>query len=90
MKTWLQTNAKLADQLGLHMWKENTKQGATIQTAVDYLMTLEADSEDVEEALPHVAAIAAAYGDPSRRYEAFLQQIGVRHKKKRRTWISYL
>ena len=65
-------NAKLADNLALNMWSAVSSSGATIQTAVDYLMTLDAGDEDVTELAPHVAAVAAAYGDPEGKYAAWL------------------
>jgi len=68
------TNAKLGDQLGKNYWTAKTRYGATIQTAVDYLMTLDPKSEDVTEAAPHVAAAAAAYGDSNGKYAAFLKK----------------
>lgn len=30
-------------------------------------------NEDVDDIIPHVAAVAAAYGDPSGKYKSFLQ-----------------
>ncbi|CEH12691.1 Chondroitin AC/alginate lyase [Ceraceosorus bombacis] len=69
------TNAKLADNMGLNMWSARAESGATIQTAVDYTMTLDAGmtGEDVTELAPHVAAVAAAYGDPSGKYAKWLE-----------------
>lgn len=37
-------------------------------------MNLNPKGEDVAEILPHVAAIAAAYGDPKGKYAAFLKK----------------
>jgi hypothetical protein len=68
----LLANAKLADNLGLNMWSARSDDGATIQTAVDYAMTLDAGDEDVTELAPHVAAVAAAYGDPTGKYARWL------------------
>ncbi|KAF9514071.1 hypothetical protein BS47DRAFT_1295513, partial [Hydnum rufescens UP504] len=67
-------NAKLADQLGLNMWVAKSRYGATIQTATNFLMATNPGSEDVTELYPHVASVAAAYGDPTGKYLAFLQQ----------------
>ncbi|EPQ60850.1 chondroitin AC/alginate lyase [Gloeophyllum trabeum ATCC 11539] len=69
------TNAKLGDELGMNFWKAKSKYGATIQTAVDYAMAQNPKDEDVTELAPHVAAVAAAYGDPSGKYAAFLRRI---------------
>lgn len=68
------TNAKLGDQLGTNFWSAKSKYGATIQTALDYTMGLDPKGEDVSDIFPHVAAVAAAYGDPSGKYAAFLQK----------------
>lgn len=37
-------------------------------------MSLDPKGEDISDILPHVAAVAAAYGDPKGRYAAFLQK----------------
>ncbi|CDO72352.1 hypothetical protein BN946_scf184977.g49 [Trametes cinnabarina] len=68
------TNAKLGDQLGMNFWTAKSKYGATIQTALDYTMGLDPKGEDISDIFPHVAAVAAAYGDPKGKYAAFLQQ----------------
>ncbi|KAH9946788.1 chondroitin AC/alginate lyase [Amylocystis lapponica] len=68
------TNAKMGDQLGLNFWNAKSKYGATIQTALDYTMALDPKGEDVSDIFPHVAAVAAAYGDPKGKYHAFLQK----------------
>ncbi|KAK0528119.1 hypothetical protein OC834_004169 [Tilletia horrida] len=65
-------NAKMADNLALNMWSARTDKGATIQTAVDFAMTLDPGDEDVTELAPHVAVVAAAYGDPSGKYARWL------------------
>jgi hypothetical protein len=51
-----------------------SKYGATIQTALDYTMRLNPETEDVLEILPHVAAVAAAYGDPKGLYADFMRK----------------
>lgn len=38
--------------------------------------------EDVTEVLPHVAAVAAAYGDPNGKYAAFLQKTDPNYQAK--------
>lgn len=68
------TNAKLGDELGLNFWTARSRYGATIQTAVDYTMNIDPKSEDVTELVPHIAAIAAAYGDPMGKYAKFLEK----------------
>ncbi|KAI0361753.1 chondroitin AC/alginate lyase [Trametes cingulata] len=68
------TNAKLADQLGMNFWTAKSKYGATIQTALDYTMGLDPKGEDISDIFPHVAAVAAAYGDPKGKYAGFLQK----------------
>ncbi|KAJ7169688.1 chondroitin AC/alginate lyase [Mycena filopes] len=67
------TLAKIGDELGLNCWTIKSKFGATIQTAVDYAMTVNPKGEDVTELGPHVAAIAAAYGDTKGKYVSFLK-----------------
>ncbi|KAI0704924.1 alginate lyase-domain-containing protein [Cytidiella melzeri] len=67
-------NAKMGDQLGLNLWAAKSKYGATIQTALDYVMGVNPKSEDMSDIFPHVAAVAAAYGDPKGKYAAFLQK----------------
>jgi hypothetical protein len=37
-------------------------------------MSRDAKGEDVSQIFPHVAAVAAAYGDPTGKYAAFLKQ----------------
>jgi len=59
-------------KLGLDLWSVKSKYGATIQTALDYTMGLNPKTEDVLEILPHVATVAAAYGDPKGKYAAFM------------------
>ncbi|KAI0348647.1 chondroitin AC/alginate lyase [Trametopsis cervina] len=73
-------NAKMGDQLGLNLWVSKSKYGATIQTAVDYMMRLDPNSEEIDELFPHVAATAAAYGDPSGKYAFFLQKKNPNYK----------
>ncbi|KAF5312756.1 hypothetical protein D9619_003003 [Psilocybe cf. subviscida] len=68
------TNAKLGDQLGINLWTSKSKYGATIQTAVDFIMSQNPGDEDPSQTLPHVASVAAAYGDPTGKYMAFLKK----------------
>lgn len=67
-------NAKIGDQLGLNLWAAKSKYGATIQTALDYTMALNPKGEHQVEIVPHVASIAAAYGDPKGKYAAFMKK----------------
>ncbi|KAJ7102127.1 chondroitin AC/alginate lyase [Mycena belliarum] len=62
------------DELGMNLWTKETRYKSTIKTACDFAMKLDPKGEDVTEALPHVAAIAAVYGDPTGKYAAFLQK----------------
>ncbi|THH34046.1 hypothetical protein EUX98_g7 [Antrodiella citrinella] len=66
------TNAKLGDQLGMNFWTAKSKYGATIQTALDYAIAQKPGKEDVDDIIPHVASIAAAYGDATGKYTSFL------------------
>jgi hypothetical protein len=75
-------NAKLGDQLGLDLWSAKSKYGATIQTALDFTMSLNPTGEDVNEIIPHVASIAAAYGDPRGKYTAFMTKTMVDYQRK--------
>ncbi|KAJ7275236.1 alginate lyase-domain-containing protein [Mycena haematopus] len=81
-KCCLQTNAKLGEQIGLNFWTVKSKYGATIQTALDYAMKQDPKHEDVTEIFPHVAAVAAAYGDPSGKYAAFLKKMDSQYENK--------
>ena len=58
----------------MDFWSAKSKYGATIQTALDYVMNSNPKNEDVSDIFPHVAAVAAAYGDPQGKYVAFLRQ----------------
>lgn len=51
-----------------------------MQTAVDYAMHLNHGPEDASELLPHVAAVAAFYGDSDGKYKAFLDASAVVYK----------
>ncbi|CAA7266585.1 unnamed protein product [Cyclocybe aegerita] len=76
------TNAKLGDQLGIDLWSSKSKYGATIQKALDFLLTVDPKDEDVDEVFPHVAAIAAAYGDPKGTYAAYLKKKATSYQSK--------
>lgn len=57
----------------MDFWTKKTRNGATIQQALDFIMTQDPKKEAVSQIFPHVAAIAAAYGDPGKKYANFLQ-----------------
>jgi hypothetical protein len=82
----VQTAAKIGDFIGLDFWTAKTRSGATIQTAVDFVMRVNPGSEPINNALPHIAAIAAAYGDPDSKYASFLQS-HKRDYKNERYWF---
>lgn len=58
----------------MNFWTAKSKYGATIQRAVDFLMLQDPKGEDISQIFPHIAAISAAYGDPSGKYAAFLKK----------------
>lgn len=68
-------NAKIGDQLGLNLWDAKSKYGANIQTALDYTMALDPKEEPQVEIVPHVASVAAAYGDPNGKYATFMKKV---------------
>ena len=71
----LQVNAKMGDQLGLDMWTAQTRYNATIQTALDFTMSTKPGSETVTEIVPHMAVVAAVYGDPGGKYAKFMARV---------------
>lgn len=66
----------------MNFWTAKSKYGATIQTAVDYAMNINPKSEDLNELVPHIAATAAAYGDPTGKYANFLERTMPDYKSK--------
>ena len=52
-----QTNARLGEYIGFDAWSIKTAEGATIQTAVDFTMTIEPGQDTAEELYPNVAAV---------------------------------
>ncbi|KAJ7644863.1 chondroitin AC/alginate lyase [Roridomyces roridus] len=76
------TNARLlsyADStLTTSGWNATTQQGATIQTAIDFLMTVNPattqEANVTSEIYPNIAAVASAYGDASGKYGTFLNK----------------
>jgi len=67
------TGAKLGDELEIDFWSAKSRYGTTIEDAVKYVMKLKPKGEDESESFPHVAAVAAAYGDPDGIYDSFLK-----------------
>ena len=70
----------------MDFWTKKTRNGATIQQALDFVMAQDPKKEAVSQIFPHVAAVAAAYGDPGKKYANFLQA----HKsdyKSDRYWV---
>jgi hypothetical protein len=78
-----QTAAKLGDYLGMDLWTKKTRNGATIQRALDFIMAQDPKTEAVSQIFPHVAAVAAAYGDPDKKYANFLQAQNSNYKSER-------
>lgn len=69
------TNSRLGDYLGLHsFWNKTTTNGGTIQSALNFTMTVQPGNETASELYPNVAAVAATYGDPNGKYASFLAQ----------------
>ncbi|KAG6915941.1 hypothetical protein DXG01_009207 [Tephrocybe rancida] len=71
------TNARLSAYAGdASVWNKTTNEGSTIKTALDFSMTLSADTSGetsyVAELYPSVAAVGAVYGDTNGKYATFL------------------
>ena len=67
-----QTNAKIGQYVGYDAWNLTTTNGSTIQTALDYAMTLHAGDETASELYPEIVAVGAIYGDAGGAYAAFM------------------
>jgi hypothetical protein len=70
------TNARIAAYTGdSSVWNRTTTQGATIQTALDFAMTIPASESNEEdgELYSIVSDVAAIYGDPQGKYIAYLK-----------------
>ncbi|KAJ7107625.1 chondroitin AC/alginate lyase [Mycena crocata] len=76
------TAAKLGDQLGIDLWTARSRYGASIKDALDFTMGVDPKDEDVTVIIPHVAAVAAAYGDPTGKYDAFIRRNMPGYQKK--------
>lgn len=74
LNRYTQTNARIAEYLGVSFWNKTSTQGATIQTALDYAMTVPPGNDTAAELYPSIAAVAATYGDPTGKYAGFLAQ----------------
>lgn len=74
------TNARLERYLDptSNVWNLTTTQGATIQTALNFAMTIDpsasGEADHTTELYPNVAAVAATYGDPDGKYLAFVNK----------------
>ncbi|KAI0634347.1 chondroitin AC/alginate lyase [Trametes polyzona] len=66
------TNAKLGSYVGYNAWNLTTDNGTTIQSALDYAITLPAGKETASELWPNVVAVGAIYGDPEGKYAKFM------------------
>ncbi|KAF8624700.1 hypothetical protein AX17_007031 [Amanita inopinata Kibby_2008] len=71
------TNARLAAYTSnAQIWSRRTRQGATIQNALDYAMTISASASKeqsyADELYPNVGAVGAIYGDSKGKYVTFL------------------
>lgn len=67
----------------MDFWTKKTENGATIQQALDFTMAQDPEKEAVSQIFPHVAAVAAAYGDPDEKYANFLQTHNSKYKSGR-------
>ena len=67
------------------MWASRSRYGANIQDALQFVMQESPGDESIQSLLPHVAAVAVAYGDPKKAYAKFIadQDDGAPH----RTWF---
>ncbi|KAI0320973.1 chondroitin AC/alginate lyase [Amylostereum chailletii] len=66
------TNARIAEYAGWDAWNVTSSSGATIQTALDYAMTIDPGDDAPAELYPSVASVGATYGDSDGTYAAFL------------------
>ncbi|KAI0317023.1 chondroitin AC/alginate lyase [Amylostereum chailletii] len=67
------TNAQIAAYSGFPTWDLTSASGATIRTALDFVIAQPANGEPLSEIHPYVAAVAAVYGDPQNKYASFLK-----------------
>ena len=67
--------AKFARQWGVDVWRTKNSNGATIQTAVDFLLRHYAPpfAEDPTDVVPLIVDVMNEYGDPTGRYAAALR-----------------
>jgi len=66
----------------MNFWSTESRYGATIQKAVDFVMSLDPKHEDPKELVPHIASVAAAYGDPVGKYASFMKKIQPEYQSK--------
>ncbi|KAK0198699.1 chondroitin AC/alginate lyase [Armillaria mellea] len=76
------TNAKIGDQLGQNFWTKKSKRGATIQDAVNFAMSADSKGENRGLVAPHVATIIQAYGDPTGKYQKYLDETDPNYRSK--------
>ncbi|KAK0456213.1 chondroitin AC/alginate lyase [Armillaria borealis] len=76
------TNAKIGDQLGRNFWTKKSKRGATIQDAVNFAMSADSKGENRGLIAPHIATIMQAYGDPSGKYQKYLDETDPDYRSK--------
>src|ERR1700759_3825338 len=67
----------------MDFWTKTTRKCATIQRALDFIMAQDPKKEAVSQIFPHVAAVAAAYGGPDKKYANFLQAHNSNYKSDR-------
>lgn len=71
------TNGRIAAYTGnSSVWDLPSLSGATIKTAVDYAITMNASATNetsaIDELTPYIAAVASIYGDPNGKYKSQL------------------
>lgn len=64
----------------MNFWTTKSKYGATIKDALDFVLAKGPGNEDISDIFPHVAAVAAAYGDSNGKYASYLKQHDQRYQ----------
>ncbi|KIJ64736.1 hypothetical protein HYDPIDRAFT_89478 [Hydnomerulius pinastri MD-312] len=75
----MMTNARIGEYVGLDFWNWKGFEGAGIQTALDYAMTIPPGTEHAPELYQPIAGVAAQYGDPTGKYANFLANVDIRY-----------
>ncbi|KAH7915931.1 chondroitin AC/alginate lyase [Hygrophoropsis aurantiaca] len=80
----MMTNARIGSYLGLDYWNYTGAEGAGIQDALDFAMTIPPTDDPLGHRQPAelyqpVAGVASQYGDPDGKYASFLSQIDQRY-----------